>query len=142
MSSNYGAFKRFLDVVFLFFFFSDEFHSVFTRRVCARPEADASARSALPRFLLVVHKAETFTMPELELAVVLMVGATDEVVKELGDGRLMMAVVICFPLQFICARSLGFKLRLERQLVGGKPSGILFKGHHVETTANNFLKEA
>lgn len=93
--------------------------------MCARLEADASARSAVSRFLLVVHKAETFTMPELELAVVLMVGATDEVVmesglKELGDGRLMMAVVICCPLQFICARSLGFRLRLERQLVGEK----------------------
>lgn len=40
----------------------------------------------------------------------------DSGLKELGDGRLMMAVVICCPLQFICARSLGFRLRLERQL--------------------------
>lgn len=50
-----------------------------------------------------------------------MVGAMDEVVigaelNELGDGKLMMAAVICCPLQFICARSLGFRLRLERQL--------------------------
>lgn len=52
---------------------------------------------------------------------VLIVGVMDEEVmesglKELGDGRLMMAVVICCPLQFICTLSLGFKLRLERQL--------------------------
>lgn len=66
--------------------------------------------------LLFVHKAETFTMPELELEEVLMVGAMESGMKELGDGRLMMAVVICCPLQFICARSLGFRLRLERQL--------------------------
>lgn len=87
-------------------------------------EADSSALLFLrsPAVLLpVVHKAETFTMLELELEVVLMVGAMDEVVmesglKELGDGRLMMAVVICCPLQFICARSLGLRFRLERQL--------------------------
>lgn len=85
--------------------------------VSTRLEARGSARSAPPQFLLFVHKAETFTMLEVEVEVVVM----DEVVmesglKELGDGRLMMAVVICCPLQFICARSLGFRLRLERQL--------------------------
>ncbi|GAA6067286.1 uncharacterized [Tachysurus ichikawai] len=83
------------------------------------PHSVKSSKSKAPRqFLLFVHKAETFTM--LELEVVLMVGVMEEVVmefglNEFGKGRLMIAVVICCPLQFIC-RSFGFMLRLERQL--------------------------
>lgn len=94
---------------------------MFARRVQLEAHGSAPLRTAPLQFLLFVYKAETFTIPELELEVVLMVGAMEQVVmesglEELGDGRVMMAVVICCPLQFICARSLGFRLRLERQL--------------------------